>query len=145
MISQHPFEAGEVRGVRMRALYDLRQLARVADQHDVARRPPHGDHVGETDLSRFVDEQPVEGLLELGPGKEEGRAADDMRGPQCGFVVDVRARMPMRPPDSRPLRRSPCGQLDLQPYVRIVVLKRRKQPIRTLRIASWLLEETATR
>src|SRR3546814_5580125 len=42
MIAQHPFEAGEVCRRGMGTLDDLRQLARVAHQHDVACAAPHG-------------------------------------------------------------------------------------------------------
>ena len=69
VVAQHPVEAGEVRGFGMRALDHLRQLARIADQHDVARGPSHGDHVGEAHLSRLVDEEPVEGLLDSRRGR----------------------------------------------------------------------------
>ena len=62
----------------MRALDDLRQLTRIADQHDVARTPAHGDHIGKPHLAGLIDEQPIERLLLFGPGKKEGRAADHM-------------------------------------------------------------------
>ena len=82
----------------MRALDDLRQLAGVADQHDVARGPAHGDHIGKTNLSRLVHEQPVEGLHILVAGEEPGSRADHMLaacriviagGPANGAIVGI--------------------------------------------------------
>src|SRR3546814_20350140 len=60
----------------MCALDDLRQLARIADQHDIARGTTHGDHVGEAHLPRLIDKQPIEALHILIAREEEGRAAD---------------------------------------------------------------------
>ena len=70
----------------MRALHHLRQLARIADEHDVARAAPHGEQVGEPDLPGLVDDQRVEGALELRPAEVEGGAADHVGGPP-GAVV----------------------------------------------------------
>ena len=80
VLAEQPVEAGEAGGARMRALHHLRQLARVADQHDVAGAAPHRQQVGEPDLPRLVDDQRVEGALELRPAEVEGGAADDVGG-----------------------------------------------------------------
>ena len=45
---------------RMDALPHLRQLLRIAEQHEVARGSAHRDRVGQRHLARFVDEQVVE-------------------------------------------------------------------------------------
>lgn len=78
MVAQHPVEARQVRGLRMRALDHLRQLARVAGQHDVAGSPAHGDHVGQTHLPRLIHEEPVESLHVLVAGEELGRRANNV-------------------------------------------------------------------
>ena len=76
VLAEQPVEAGEAGGAGMRPLHHLRQLARVADQHDVAGAAPHGEQVGEPDLPGLVDDERVEGALELGAAEVEGGAAD---------------------------------------------------------------------
>ena len=44
----------------VRALRDLRQLVRVAEQHERAGARPRGEHVGEGELAGLVDEQHVD-------------------------------------------------------------------------------------
>ena len=87
VLAEQPVEAGEPGIPRMRALHHLRQLARVADQHDVAGASPHRQQVGEPDLPRLVDDQRVEGALELRPAEKEGGAADDIGVAQRRGVV----------------------------------------------------------
>ena len=89
VLAEQPVEAGEAGVARMRALHHLRQLARVADQHDVAGAAPHRQQVGEPDLPRLVDDQRVEGALELRPAEQEGGAADDV-----GVAAAPRRRSP---------------------------------------------------
>ena len=78
VVAEQPVEAGEAGGAGMRALHHLRQLARVADEHDVAGAAAHGEQVGEPDLPGLVDDERVEGARELGPAEVEGGAADDV-------------------------------------------------------------------
>ena len=80
VLAEQPVEAGEAGVARMRALHHLRQLARVADQHDVAGAAAHRQQVGEPDLPRLVDDERVEGALELRPAEVEGGAADHVGG-----------------------------------------------------------------
>ena len=77
MLPQNPLEAGKVRGLEMRALYQLRQLPGVAHEDDVPRRAPHRRHVGKSHLPRVVDKQPVEPLDILIRGEEKDRSTDD--------------------------------------------------------------------
>ncbi len=90
IFAQHPLEAGEACRFGMRALDDLRQLARIADQHDVLCGATHGDHVGQPHLSGLVHEQPVERLHVLVAGEEPGGGADNMPS-ACGLVIAVGA------------------------------------------------------
>ena len=48
------------RALGMRALRDLRELQRIAEQHDVARRGSHRERVGERHLPGLVDDQRVD-------------------------------------------------------------------------------------
>ena len=57
----------------MRALRDLRQLVRVAEQDERAGARPGGEHVGERELAGLVDEQHVD--RPLGLVHVDGRAA----------------------------------------------------------------------
>ena len=52
-----------IRALRMRSLRDLRELVRVAEQHDVPRRRPHSQHVRQRHLTRLVDEERVHRLV----------------------------------------------------------------------------------
>ncbi len=49
---------------RMRPLRNLRELQRVAEQHDVARGRSHRERVGKRHLSGFVDDERVDGAVE---------------------------------------------------------------------------------
>ena len=80
LLAEQPVEAGEAGRAGMRALHHLRQLARIADEHDVAGAAPHRQQVGEPDLPGLVDDQRVEGALELRLAEVEGGAADDVGG-----------------------------------------------------------------
>ncbi len=65
MIAQQVLQDGYVDALGMRALDHLRELLRVADEHDVARRGRHRERVGERDLTRLVDEEVVELRVEV--------------------------------------------------------------------------------
>ncbi len=43
----------------------MRQLLRIAEQHEVAGRGAHGDRIGERQLTRLVDEEVVQGVVHL--------------------------------------------------------------------------------
>ena len=79
---------------RVDGLGDLRELLRVAEEHEVASGRAHGERVGERELARFVDEQIVERAVELrarkepgGPRHEAGVVIEDVV--DLGGVVDV--------------------------------------------------------
>lgn len=76
MFTQHSLKAGKFRRLGMRVLDDLRQLAGVANKHDVARGPAHGHHIRKASLSSFFHKQPVKGLHILVASKEPGNGAD---------------------------------------------------------------------
>ena len=63
----------------MGALADLRQLLRVAEQHQVARRAGHRDRVGQTELTGLLDHQQIEAAGGHAPvvGEIPRRATDD--------------------------------------------------------------------
>ena len=52
----------------------LRELLRVADEHDVPRARPHRERVGERDLAGLVDEEVVERRV-VGVAREVPRRA----------------------------------------------------------------------
>src|SRR3954453_8508433 len=64
------------RAARMCALNGLGKLHLVADQYDVLGADPHGENIGEADLSRFVDKEVVKRLIEIGTGEEPRRSGD---------------------------------------------------------------------
>ena len=71
-------EGGSLRLVGHRALRDLRQLVRIAEQHEVPRRVADRDDVGERDLARLVDDQRVEEAGEVLAREEPRRARDEL-------------------------------------------------------------------
>ena len=79
---QHRVAAAE----RVRSLDHLVELLRVADEHDVPRRRPHRERVGERDLPGLVDEEVVD-LLVL--AREEPRRAGGEVGADA-LVGDAR-------------------------------------------------------
>ena len=71
-------EHGGLRLVRHRALRDLRQLVRVAEQDEVPRRVADRDDVRERDLARLVDDQRVDEAGEVLAREEPRRARDEL-------------------------------------------------------------------
>ena len=71
-------EDRRLRLVRHRALRDLRQLVRVAEQDEVARRMPDRDNVRKRDLPGLVHDQRVEEAGEVGAREEPRRARDEL-------------------------------------------------------------------
>ena len=70
----------EHRGLRARRvdpLRDLGELLRVAEQHDVPRRRPDRERVGERDLARLVDEERVDGAVHVLAREEPGGAGEE--------------------------------------------------------------------
>ena len=66
----------------MRALRDLRELVRVAEQDEVPRRRPDRERIGERELPALVDEQRVDVLIELLAREQERRAGEQLRAPR---------------------------------------------------------------
>ena len=71
-------EHRRVRARRMRALRDLRELVRVAEQDEVARGRADRERVRERELPAFVDEQRVDVLVELLAREQERRAGEEL-------------------------------------------------------------------
>ena len=81
-------EHRRVRARRVRALRDLRELVRVAEQDEVSRRRADRERVGERDLPGLVDEERVDAA---------GRAPRARRGTtvpaiSCSLLVEHRRR-----------------------------------------------------
>ena len=133
----------------MRALRDLRQLVRVAEQDERARGGADREHVGERDLARLVDEEHVDrplGRVEvdrLAGQRPAVPATSSKRRVGAGVGVgrrdDAAARRtpcpgrPRRAPSSRPLNVKPCRSASCS------IARSR------LWIALWLSEVTPTR
>ena len=81
-VAEQVLEHRSARALRMRALRNLRELQRVAEQHDVARRGPHRERVGERHLPGFVDHQRVDRAVERGVREEPCGSGEelDVRG-----------------------------------------------------------------
>ena len=82
---------------RVRALRHLGELQRVAEQDDVARRRPDRERVRERHLARLVDEEVVDGAVELGPREQPRRPREQphLRVGEVGELaraLDPRAR-----------------------------------------------------
>ncbi len=60
VILHQPAERRCVDRLGVVALADLRQLLRVAEQHEVPGRPRHRDGVGKAELARLLDDQQVQ-------------------------------------------------------------------------------------
>ena len=75
VLTEQVLEHRSLDAVRVRSLEDLRELLRVADEHEVARGGAHRERVGERDLAGLVDEQVVEHAVEVSMRVEPGGAA----------------------------------------------------------------------
>src|SRR5262249_34135858 len=62
-----------------RALRDLRQLVRIAEEHEVPRRMTDRDDVGERNLARLVHDQRVEEATEILASEEPRRAREALK------------------------------------------------------------------
>ena len=69
---------------------DLRELLRVAEQHQIARGGAHGDRVSQRDLAGFVDEQVVEALVHPFASEEPCGAGDERHVGRLALLVVVR-------------------------------------------------------
>src|SRR6185437_6854626 len=84
-------EHGGVAPAGVRALDNVIELLRVAHEYEVAGCRPHGQRVGERDLTRLVDEEVVERLLVLRAREEPrrpGREVTAAAGAGVGDVLD---------------------------------------------------------
>ena len=91
VLAEQVLEHRRVRARRVRALRDLRELVRVAEQDDVPRRRPDREHVRERDLPRLVDEQRVHVPVELLAREQERRAREQLQLLVEHVVVRARA------------------------------------------------------
>src|SRR5579862_3040039 len=73
--AEQMLQNGASRMQRMRALRDLGELQRIAEQYDVSCRGGHRDGVGERNLARLVDEQVVERTGQCFARKKPRRSA----------------------------------------------------------------------
>ena len=78
LVPEEVLEPGLLGLLGHRALGDLRELVRVAEEDEVARRVTDRDHVRERDLPRLVHDQRVEEALELRVHEEPRRARDEL-------------------------------------------------------------------
>ena len=63
VVAEQVLEDGTLRLLGVRALRDLRQLVRVAEEDEVARARPGRERVGERELTGLVDEEHVDRTL----------------------------------------------------------------------------------
>lgn len=63
----------------MHALNRLSELHLVAEEHDILGSRGHRDEVGQRNLTRLVDEEVVELVLQLGRGEEPSGACDKLK------------------------------------------------------------------
>ena len=78
VLAEQMAEHRRLRARRVRALRDLRQLVRVAEEHEVPRRGADGDRVGERELPALVHEERVHVLVELRAREEPGRPREQL-------------------------------------------------------------------
>ena len=133
--------------LRLRALRDLRQLVRVAEEDEVARGRADRERVGERDLAGLVDEERVERTLaskstprarratpcrrRAGGRRRAGRrrrSTASMQRPSKRDSLVVVASTSSRPLNAKPCSRPPA-----------------RSPRSSLWIALWLSEVTPTR
>ncbi len=112
-------------------LRDLRELHRVAEQHERARRRAHRERVRERDLAGLVDEEVVERAVELAPA----RTATPCR--RAGGPPRRRSRLSPSSRSARPRRsgRSFFSPTSLQPAASAAASTSRRR----LWIALWLV------
>ena len=85
---QVPQHRGAAAG-RVRPLDHLVELLRVADEHDVPRRRPHRERVGERDLPGLVDEEVVERAVVLASEKSQAVPAARSQSTHSSDVLDA--------------------------------------------------------
>ena len=78
VVAEQVAEHRRLRARRVRALRDLRELVRVAEEDEVPRRGADGDRVGERELPALVDEERVHVLVELLAREEPGRPREQL-------------------------------------------------------------------
>ena len=86
----------------MRAPRRLRQLVRIAEQHDAVRARRDRERVRKRELTGLVDEEDVDGLLHVRTREEPGRSTDhvDVLTQRAGHVLRF---VPLRPQVARAL------------------------------------------
>ena len=78
VLAEQVLQDRHLRLVRLRALRDLRQLVRVAEEDEVARDRADRHRVGERHLARLVHEERVDEALEVLAREEPRRAGDEL-------------------------------------------------------------------
>ena len=135
VVAEQVLEHGRARAVRMEPLRHLRELERVAEQDERARRGSHGDRVGERDLARLVDEEVVERPVELRLREQPRRSRDER---DLVVVEAALAFLMNRPVDTC---RPSSARRSRRPPRRATFSTSRRR----LWIDSWLCDDTATR
>src|SRR4051812_24196850 len=77
---------------RVCPLNGLRKLHLVTDEDNVLRRYAHGDDIGETHLSGFIDKEIIELSIEVGTREEPRSSGDELMialGRRCAIIVGV--------------------------------------------------------
>ena len=96
LAAEHVLKRRHLGALGMAALRRLRQLLRIAEQHELRRRAAHREHVGQRLLPRLVDEQHVDRV-------RHPLARPQPRG--AGDHVELLVALPRRPSPSRCTRR----------------------------------------
>ena len=142
VLAEQVLQHAQARALRVHGLRDVRQLQRVAEQDQVARRGARGERIGERELAGLVDHEVVELLVGVARARtarscrrrartparsRPARAADALRAPVR------RAGAPPPLPCARPLKSTPSSSA-----ARSISASR-------LLIALWLIAVTPTR
>jgi len=74
----------------MDPLGDVRQLQRITEEDQIARRGTHCKGIGERDLPRLVDDETVEGAIHALRRVQPGGAGDEAHLLRWGERVNIR-------------------------------------------------------
>ena len=83
VVAEQVLEHRAPRARGMRALRDLRELQRIAEQHDVARRGSHRERVGERHLPGLVDHKRVDRAVESFVREQPSRTREEQDVRAC--------------------------------------------------------------
>jgi len=121
-LAEQVLQHGLLGARRMRALRDLRELERIAQQDDVARRRSHRECVRQRDLARLVDHQRVHAAVQVLPREQPRGAGEEQDIPPGADEVGNLLRVPDR---RAAVRRLLVGRRLLEPAEREPFFPRR--------------------